>query len=694
MASSTLNKKSAEAVQFFSGRILAMDQARQTFVDLFEEDEDLFRSHIQTSNKADWQSKYFIPRTYGLVMSTLSEFSINKPDIIVEPDTNEEAIRTPYLRAVMEANWKKNKGNAELLFALLDAIKLGISIIEIGYRKTKRTIKEITEYDTATEKIQWKSKDIFDFDDVYFETVNPRFFWIDETASTVSEATDCVRQYVYSEEKFHQIFDSKFPKAKNIKNKGELIKQGVGAYSVQNADGIFWGPDVGNGDVVVFRYINKIQDVMWWIANGELLNKPNDPNPYHHKQLPYVDIKLAPYDKYTFYGLSLPHIISDIQHELNTLRNMTVDQTHLNIFSPFFYSGDEDIDEAIFSIEPGMGIPVADPNNFQFFKQSQVGQDAYNLMDRFDDDSRQATGFDLRLQGLPSGGTATETAILKETALKRINLYLRFLEELSMPDFAEIWGDTIQQFYFQSSEVKKKKNRDKDGKEHEEIFRSLKIPKSDIASFSNVDQINGFNFLDVTESDIRGKFGFSVRIGTSIAVSKELDKQTKLQLYSILGSEPLAKREKLLIDVLKAHDRDPDEYMNVKQETDKEQAIALAVEHNKQILAGQEPQTQEEFITVEHIQIHDALLKSKNIDKEAKDRLRKHTLQEIRLSRIGGAGRRAEGQQESFLAQERTPQLAKKLTTQPGLPKETVLPPTASELGAVAPNRPSMRPRV
>src|SRR3990167_10783529 len=138
-----------------------MDQARQNFVQQFEEDEKLFRSHIETSNKADWQSTYFIPRTYGLVMSTLSEFSINKPDIVVDPDTQLEATKVPYMQAVMQANWRKNKGNSELLYALLDTIKLGISIIEIGYRKTKRTIKEITEYDTETERIEWKEKEIF-----------------------------------------------------------------------------------------------------------------------------------------------------------------------------------------------------------------------------------------------------------------------------------------------------------------------------------------------------------------------------------------------------------------------------------------------------------------------------------------------------------------------------------------------------
>ena len=661
-----------------------MDEARQPHWDNFEKDEKLFRSHLETANKADWQSKYFIPRTYGLVMSSLSEFAINKPDIIVEPDTKADATRAPYMKAVMHANWRKNKGNGEILYALLDALKLGISIIEIGYRKNSRIIKDIKDYDPLTEQSKWKKKEIYDFDDVFFEAVNPRYFWVDESANTMSKAIDCARLYVYSEQAFHSIFDKKFTKAKEVRASG-LVKM----------DDEFFKPFVGNEiherEIGVYKYTNKAKDVTWWIANGVLLNEADDPIPFHHKQLPYVEIKLAPYDKYTFYGLSLPRLIEDLQSETNTLRNMSVDQGHLNIFSPFFYSADEDLDESTFVVEPGVGIPVTDPTSFNFFKQQQVGPDAYQLMDRFDDDIKQATGFDMSLQGLPSGGTATEKTILKETSLKRINLYLRFLEELSMPDFAEIWGDTLQQFYFISSDVRKRKKKDKEGNEKEEIFRSIKIPKADKGLYRATASVGEFNFLEVKPHDIRGSFDFNTRIGTSISISKELDKQVKLQLYSIMGVDPLVKREKLVVDVLQAHELDPEEYMTVTQEIDMSQSIALAEEHNKQILAGQEPQIIEELITVEHIQIHDALIQSGDLDRKTEQLAKKHVLEEMRLSSVSGVGKDKE-QGMQFPSVERTPGLTEPLSTQKGLPSETVSPPTAAETG-VAPQRPIIKPQ-
>lgn len=675
--------KAQEALRFFSTRHLSMDQARKDHYDNFEKDEKLFRSHLEVSRKADWQSKYFIPRTYGLVMASLAEFAINKPDIIVEPDTRADATRVPYMKAVMHANWRKNRGNGELLYALLDALKLGISILEIGYRRDSRTIKEIDKYDPTTEDITWKEKEIFDFDDVYFEAVNPRYYWADEGCSTIRKANDCARLYIYSREAFHNKFDSKFPKAREVQVQGEVTRDEFFKP--------FVGQGIGRNEIGVYKYVNKDKDIIWWIANGILLNDSEDPIPFHHKQLPYAEIKLSPYDKYTFYGLSLPRLVEDLQHEINTLRNMTIDQTHLNIFSPFFYSADEDLDESVFTVEPGVGIPVTDPNSFNFFKQQQVGPDAYNMMAKFDEDIRQCTGFDLRLQGLPSGGTATETAILKETALKRINLYLRFLEELNLPDFAELWGDTLQQFYFTSSDIKTRKKKTEDGNEKEEIFRSIKIPKAEAKTFRRVEVAGEYNFLEVTPKDIRGEFGFNTKIGTSISISKELDKQVKLQLYSIMAAEPLVKREKLVVDVLRSHELDPEEYMTVTQEVDTARSIALAEEHNRQIIAGQRPAIIEELITPEHVQIHDALIKSGQLDSKTKQIAMSHVLEEIRLSKVTGVGE-APSPQMTFPGVERTPELTKPLVKQPGMTRETVLPPTAAETG-IAPSRPIIKPR-
>lgn len=87
-----------------------------------------------------------------------------------------------------------------------------------------------------------------------------------------------------------------------------------------------------------------------------------------------------------------------------------------------------------------------------------------------------------------------------------------------------------------------------------------------------------------------------------------------------------------------------------------------------------------------------AILKSKNIDKESRDRLIRHTLQEMRLTRLGGLEKGPETTEE-FIAQQRPAQaLNKELVKQPGFPTEAKLPVTSAEIG-VAPQRPVIKSR-
>ena len=161
-------------------------------------------------------------------------------------------------------------------------------------------------------------------------------------------------------------------------------------------------------------------------------------------------------------------------------------------------------------------------------------------------------------------------------------------------------------------------------------------------------------------------------------------------------------RERLVVDLLKAHELDPEEYMtSAAEDVSGMDAIALAEEQNKQIIAGQQPEIIPEMITPEHIQVHDALIKSGQIDDETRTRLQQHVMEEMRIAKTGGAMAEGEEMSAEMPAVERNPELAKPLMKMPGLTKETVSPGTAAELisktsSAVtgpAPNKPVVKPR-
>jgi len=175
-----------------------------------------------------------------------------------------------------------------------------------------------------------------------------------------------------------------------------------------------------------------------------------------------------------------------------------------------------------------------------------------------------------------------------------------------------------------------------------------------------------------------------------------LTKQIKLQLYSILGTDNLVKREKLVVDLLKSHELDPEEYMNVTQQIDTTQSVALAEEQNKQMIAGETPTIIPELVSPEHIQLHDALIKSGTIKESVKSNIQKHVIEEMRVAKVGGVGA-TNGSTEEHPALERIQGLTGPLAKQPGLTKAVTEPSTAAEVSAPtvtgpAPNKPVVKP--
>lgn len=621
-----------DALRFFRTRITEIKDARSHLLERWDKDENLFRSQMSFADKAEWQSDLFIPRTYGLVMAALAQLAINKPDISINPTNKFDAFKIPYVKAALHQNWLKNNGNKEFLFGFLDALKLGIAHMEVGFRSNKRDINEIVDYDPITGKIESKPETIIEFDDVFFEFFRPQDYYQDNYAAWTEDAVDSARRYIFPYDRFKKLYGD-YPGA-------SFVIPGKVEYSHESEDG--FGPftieeRIRDNEVELFRYFNKENDTMWTIANGVLLASPDNPIPFHDKELPFVDIKPSPWDKYTYVGASLPRLVEDLQEEENSLRNMVHDQTHLNIFSPFLYSADEDINEDLLVMEPGVGVPVTDPQNIQFFKQQQVGGDAYRLLNLLDDDIQQVTGIDPRFQGLPQGGTATETTILKEMTLAKLNLMLRFIEDSSMSRFAELWGDKIQQFYFKTSEAEKKEIRERKGV-REALVRQVQLTRSLSRGISDVQESSGFLFADITEDKIRGKFDWNVKIGASIGISKELTKAAAVNFFKTFNGNPRVNQDQLLQDVFELNEKDPEQYMTTLTAVDERVAIMLAEEQNKQIIAGQEEVIIPELVTVKHITVHQALLESEELDKmfngaQIKKRLGDHIIKEIRLKR-------------------------------------------------------------
>lgn len=158
----------------------------------------------------------------------------------------------------------------------------GVSILRLGYRKVMRVIRDRKFGQEDGDTLEYTTREVPVYDDLYVDLVSPFNFAIDPNATTMDDAMDCVHFHTMSYQAFHEAY-SKLPGIKNI-------------------DAVRPGKD---GNVDIAEYFNKIgpqgdEWVMLVMPSGTLHarkwspgNVPRieiyeGPLPDDHKELPFV----------------------------------------------------------------------------------------------------------------------------------------------------------------------------------------------------------------------------------------------------------------------------------------------------------------------------------------------------------------------------------------------------------------------
>ena len=94
-------------------------------------------------------------------------------------------------------------------------------------------------------------------------------------------------------------------------------------------------------------------------------------------------------------------------------------------------------------------IPVDDVTQFKAVEYGDVPRSTEFSLKSLDEDGIMSTGIDPRLTSMPQASTATQSAIVKETMLKRIRMKIRILEREFLTNVARLRVSNIIQFYSQ-----------------------------------------------------------------------------------------------------------------------------------------------------------------------------------------------------------------------------------------------------
>lgn len=494
--------------------------------------------HHSTRPKDDWRADLKLPDTFSIIEAAKSEMVQQSPSLFYRPRESGDGLKAEKLNKIFSYTWEKGNADLELIEFIDDSLVYGLGIGEEYWRKDVIEEKNIEDFDTdKMQPIKWKKNERITFDDVYFSALSPWAFYWDPMAESLESGRDVIKRQVLPYEDFKRKY-KKFAKHKRVAAGGDTFRPE-------------WFKPIGNMDdmeVEVLHYYDKGADLYLVVANGILLTPANNPIPYKHKDFPFiraVDVLLP----HSFVGMGEPKIIKSLQEERESLRNMRLDTTHLNIQTQYIVDDRLEMDDEDLIAKPH-GIIKGPPGSIQPIEKIPVFAEAYKEEEFINDDIIKSTGIDIRMQSIGGqGDTATEVAILKESSLKRIRLKLKLIELMALHRLGRLRLANIQQFY---SIPKVAKIIGEDGEiEETEMYKNIgfKHPKGN------------YEWFTADPKDITGEYDVVVIPGATLPVSKALESQKRINLFDRLAGHPDVDQRELASMLIKAHDEDIDKLL-------------------------------------------------------------------------------------------------------------------------------------
>lgn len=539
----------------------------------------------------DWQARVFLNFTQQQVVTYLAKTALNrlKPKITA---TNTEGFFDLKKGHALEKTYdyiqNRQDGKMKFFWSSLEAVVKGTTISYIGYKKTKRKVKEIRKYDPLTGIIDASEREIIDYDDVWQETVPLNDFFVENIFQpNVQDQPSVVwRSIAHINEA-----QSEFRKYKNWSK----VKAGTFPTAIERLpffkDNIYstLAPD----QVEILRLFCKRDDRHLIIVNGVVLY--DGPFPFKHKMYPFTKAIYEPFGSQFFYGNSLPNKIATQQDVLNTLWNMGLDQQFMAIFKPILTDDPDEVEDTV--LVPGLIRKVGDINKYRVMNELQ-GPDAsfFNMLQMAQKFIQEGSG------QIPGGGSASSASGAAVTARQAMMLEERSRELLGLnswmfehyeADTCLLTLKTALQFMSQSSKVMFMAGNEavntweqkfvkvmrvddtelSDGSYGATVIRVAKSEKVlptpgelDIEEEAAEMQGQNLEIVAVTADYIRNvEFDVQVIPQSQFKQTQSMRQAQAIEAFQLFGQHPLVNQEENLRNVMEALELDPDKLINKQQ---------------------------------------------------------------------------------------------------------------------------------
>lgn len=586
------NKKEREARRRIWDRYNAMkdDSIRKEEEKHWEEGDKAYQQWMPDREEGDWRSHLVLPDAFAAVQAHMQETIDRRGRPLLASVEASDLAREQFCNDIMSYSMDRTGFDYETFKAKNCAAVRGTAFVAERYRLEKRTVQDPDSMDEEG-NIKYVEKEIIDVDDTFTEHIeNDTLYW-DPAADHESKARDCVERVVMSWDEFQRVYKNRadFMNVTKVSKAGKLDER---AQFFKKAK------DMTDDDVEVLHYYNRSYDCYDVLANNVLVRQ--GPMPFKHKELPF-----AVYRHYIIpgrmYGMGIPRVIFSLTEERKSLRNLQLDRQHMQINKMFLVNDLVDLDDEDLRTRPNGFIPVNTNgmNINQVITPVEYGDTPmsyYRSEEMLLEDIRRAHGIDDRVQGVQAGGTATEAAILKEAAQKRINL-INILNDIdTLTRIGRLKWSNIQFFY----PVPRIERITQDNEEREKkVYRKVKIEGREYT----VNQENGGYSLDTAE--IEGSSGFTldktmarfmegdydviVKGDASAVLSKPLQQAKITEMFGLIALNPALSQtidpDKAVRRYLQINDEDPKLWMRGKGLTD-DQWKRIAVSENDVMSTG------------------------------------------------------------------------------------------------------------
>lgn len=376
-----------------------------------------------------WRSKLFIPWSFTVVETIIPKVFARDPKwraLARNPDFPADGPRV--VQDLLTYQWNRMGMRLKMYDYIKDSLMYskGFAKVHWNFKTKVTTIQEpiVGENDEITFKEVKKSN--IEYDDPKVDIVDPFDIYVDPDATSLGDAGYLIHRKTVplSEVKNN-------PNYKNV----DKIKQA--SYADQYMDKLT-RYEASNGVPQKDKHKELVEILEYWeqdrlvvVANRGVVLR-DSPNPYHHKQIPFVE--LDDYrDPHKYYGQSELSVIDPLQREINAIRNQRRDYDNLalNPVVRMIPGTLRNPNSAVMA--PGNVWLVSDLNSMDIFQMPQLQGTASEIEERTAGDIKMSVAIDEISIGLlpenPQRRSATEVVTAQSMAGKRFAIKIALLEE-------------------------------------------------------------------------------------------------------------------------------------------------------------------------------------------------------------------------------------------------------------------------